>query len=210
MFPPPTVWNYLCTGTLPTPNVRHSLRSRGSGLHDGRCPSAWQDPRGTRQAPGERTPAYGGGRYDTKQREVPLLTTSGEVPRSIHQPDGVHPDQGKVRAIQEFKIPQNVADIRRFLGMCNHLSKFAPNLADKTQPLRELLNKRNEWVWGEPQRAAFKEVKEILMTSPVLALFDQKRETVVSAAHLPMDWVQFSCRDSQMVSSSPSPTFLDL
>ena len=65
--------------------------------------------------------------------------------------DGVHPDQGKVRAIQEFKIPHNVADIRRFLGMFNHLSKFAPNLADKTQPLHELLNKRNEWVWGEPQ-----------------------------------------------------------
>jgi hypothetical protein len=58
--------------------------------------------------------------------------------------------------------------------MCNHLSKFAPNLADKTKPLHELLNKRNQWVWGEPQRVAFKEEKEILTTSPVLALFDQQ------------------------------------
>ena len=66
--------------------------------------------------------------------------------------EGIHPDNGKVRAIQEFRIPQNVGEIRRFLGMCNHLSKFAPNLADKTKPLRELLNKRDQWVWGEPQR----------------------------------------------------------
>ena len=36
-------------------------------------------------------------------------------------------------------------------------------------------------MWGEPQRVAFKEVKEILTTSPVLALFDPQRETVVSA-----------------------------
>ena len=27
--------------------------------------------------------------------------------------DGVHPDPGKVQAIQEFKIPQNVGDVRR-------------------------------------------------------------------------------------------------
>ena len=95
--------------------------------------------------------------------------------------DGVHPDPDKVRAIREFNQPKNVGDIRRFLGMCNHLSKFSPNLAEQTKPLRELLNKRNHWVWGQPQQTAFNYVKEALVTSPVLSLFDQTRETVVSA-----------------------------
>ena len=95
--------------------------------------------------------------------------------------DGVHPDPDKVRAIQEFYQPKNVSDVRRFLGMCNHLSKFSPNLAEKTKPLRELLNKKNHWVWEQPQRTAFKEVKDALITSPILSLFDQTRETVVSA-----------------------------
>ena len=49
--------------------------------------------------------------------------------------DGVHPDSGKVQAIQEFRRPKNIGDIRRFLGMCNHLAKFAPNLAEVTKPL---------------------------------------------------------------------------
>ena len=84
--------------------------------------------------------------------------------------DGVHPDSEKVQAIQKFQTPRNVGDIRRFLGMCNHLSKFTPNLAEKTKPLRELLNKRSQWMWGQPQQTAFEEVKKILMTSPILAL----------------------------------------
>ena len=95
--------------------------------------------------------------------------------------DGIHPDPDKVRAIQEVQPPKTVSDIRRFLVMCNHLSKFAPNLAEKTKPLRELLNKHNQWTWEEPQRKAFAEVKQALVTSPVLSLFDQNRETVVSA-----------------------------
>ena len=65
--------------------------------------------------------------------------------------------------------------------MVNHLSKFAPNLAERTKPLRELLNKKNHWVWGEPQREAFQEIKQALISSPVLALFEPSCETVVSA-----------------------------
>ena len=95
--------------------------------------------------------------------------------------DGIRPDPDKVRAIREVQPPRNVSDVRRFLGMSNHLSKFAPNLAEKTKPLRELLNKSNQWVWGLPQQTAFTEIKQALETSPVLSLFDQSRETVVSA-----------------------------
>ena len=48
---------------------------------------------------------------------------------------GIRPDPGKVAAIKTMTMPSNVAELRRFLGMINHLSKFAPNLADKTKPL---------------------------------------------------------------------------
>ena len=66
--------------------------------------------------------------------------------------------------------------------MANHLAKFSPNLADKTRPLRDLLSKKNQWNWGEPQRKAFQEVKEALSCSPVLALFNPKKEIVSSDA----------------------------
>ena len=93
--------------------------------------------------------------------------------------NGIRPDPDKIVAIQDVPTPGNVGDLRRFLGMVNHLSKFSPNLAQKTTPLRELLNKKNEWVWGEPQRQAFEDVKEALVMSPVLSLFDQNCDTIV-------------------------------
>ena len=94
---------------------------------------------------------------------------------------GVRPDPDKVIAIQEVQPLENVADVRRFLGMANQMSKFAPRLAEITKPLRDLLIKDNHWTWGEPQQRAMDKVKEILVTSPILALFDVNLETILSA-----------------------------
>ena len=44
-----------------------------------------------------------------------------------------------------------------------------------------MLVKNNRWVWGEAQQTSFKEVKYILTSTPVLALFNLRAETVVSA-----------------------------
>ena len=95
--------------------------------------------------------------------------------------NGIHPDPDKIAAIQDVPTPGDVGDLRRFLGMVNHLSKFLPKLAEKTTLLRELLNKKNEWVWGKPKRQAFEDVKQALFVSPVLSLFDQNSDTIVSA-----------------------------
>ena len=50
---------------------------------------------------------------------------------------------------------------------------------EKKKPLQELLNK-NHWVRGELQREAF-QIKQALVSSPFLTLFDPNCETVVSA-----------------------------
>ena len=77
--------------------------------------------------------------------------------------------------------PKDVGDIRRFLGMANQLGKFIPNLLTVTQPLRHLLQKKNQWTWGPSQQRAFDLVKDELSKTPVLALYDPNRETMVSA-----------------------------
>ena len=97
--------------------------------------------------------------------------------------NGICPDPDKIAAIQDVPTPGNVGDFRCFLGMANHLSKFLPNLAEKTTPRREFLNKKNEWVWGEPQCQAFEDVKQALVVSPVLSLFDQNRDTIIVSAN---------------------------
>ena len=94
---------------------------------------------------------------------------------------GVHPDPNKVKAIAEMEPPQNIGELRRFLGMVNQQSKFAPALAEKTKPLRDLLSRKNDWFWGDTQNEAFNHIKKILTAEPVLAFYNPKAETVITA-----------------------------
>ena len=95
--------------------------------------------------------------------------------------DGIRADPSKVRAIKQMQQPKDVGDIGRFLGLANKLGKFIPNLSRVTQPLRDLLQKKNQWTWGPSQQRAFDLVKDELSKTPVLALYDPNRETTVSA-----------------------------
>ena len=67
------------------------------------------------------------------------------------------------------------------MGMINQLGKLSSNLAELTQPLHELLNKKNEWVWGEAQDEAFAKVKSELTKPTVLSLFDVNADLKLSA-----------------------------
>ncbi len=46
--------------------------------------------------------------------------------------DGIRTDPDKMAAIKDMSPPTTVTEVRRFLGMANQLSKFSPNLADRT------------------------------------------------------------------------------
>ncbi|XP_064468672.1 uncharacterized protein K02A2.6-like [Ornithodoros turicata] len=48
--------------------------------------------------------------------------------------EGIHPDDTKVKAIQDMKPPTSLAELKSFLGMVNYLGKFIPHLADVLQP----------------------------------------------------------------------------
>ena len=55
--------------------------------------------------------------------------------------EGTVVDSAEVETITNPPRPTNVLELRRLLGMVNHTGKFAPNLADTTKPLRDLLEK---------------------------------------------------------------------
>ena len=95
--------------------------------------------------------------------------------------DGIQADPEKTQAIREMEVPQSVTEMRRFLGMVNQLGKFSPRIANLTQPLRELLSTKREWMWGPGQEQAFKEIKEELSKPTILVLYDPEAELKVSA-----------------------------
>jgi hypothetical protein len=95
--------------------------------------------------------------------------------------DGVKADPEKVRVIQELPEPTNITELRSFLGMVNQLGKFLPDLSAITEPLRSLLSTKKTWHWDQTQSQAFAKVKDLVSVTPVLALYDPKRQTKVSA-----------------------------
>ena len=85
--------------------------------------------------------------------------------------EGVEADPEKVRAIREMGPPSNRKELKRFLGMVGYLGKFSARLSELHGPLRALLGKENDWVWGIAQRKAFDEIKEEITSAPVLTSF---------------------------------------
>lgn len=94
---------------------------------------------------------------------------------------GIRKDPNKLKAILNLCEPQDITELRRFLGMANQLMKFCCNMAERTKPLRDLLKKDVGWCWGPAQEAAFRDVKEELVSDRVLAIYNPERETVISA-----------------------------
>ena len=94
---------------------------------------------------------------------------------------GVSSDPDKIRAIIEMEEPKNLKELWRFMGMANQLGKFSPNLAEYSQPLRELLSPKKSWVWGPAQVESFRKVKEELTKPTVLALYNPNAKTKIRA-----------------------------
>ena len=98
---------------------------------------------------------------------------------NIVSSNGISPDPEKVKAIADLPAPRNISQTRSFLGMVNQLSKFTDHLADKTKPIRDLLSEKNFWSWGQAQDKAFKQIKQCLISPPVLALYDTNKKTKI-------------------------------
>ncbi|RXN12418.1 Retrovirus-related Pol poly from transposon opus [Labeo rohita] len=86
---------------------------------------------------------------------------------------GIEPDPNNVKAILQMPEPTQVEDVRRLMGMANYLSKFMPQMATITMPLKDLLREKNEWVWGEPQQTAFKKLKSGLSSPKCITIWNR-------------------------------------
>ena len=107
-----------------------------------------------------------------RETEVPFI---GHVTTA----KGLCVDPAKVQAIMEMPAPNDKAGVQRLLGMVQYLSKFLPNLAELTKPLRDLTRKEVEWTRGPPQASAFTAVKAAVSSTPVLRYYNLSEEVTL-------------------------------
>ena len=88
----------------------------------------------------------------SQQRQVQIFTERNEILRT-------HPFPGrstlKIAAVVNMEEPVIMKELRCSLGMVNQVSNFMPHLAEMAKPLRDLLLKKNWWMWGHAQKVAF-------------------------------------------------------
>ena len=94
--------------------------------------------------------------------------------------EGLQPTESKVRAVAEAPEPQQVDELRSFLGLVKYYGKFLPSLASTAASLHRLLQRKAHWVWGKDQSTAFKEVKKLLQSADLLVHFDPQKQLVLA------------------------------
>lgn len=89
----------------------------------------------------------------------------------------VAPAHHNLDAIKNYPIPKNFKDIQSFLGLTSYFRRFIKNFALLAKPLYELLKKNVTFKFGEQELESFDTLKNLLISEPVLAIYDPKAET---------------------------------
>lgn len=90
---------------------------------------------------------------------------------------GIKADDSGLRAIMDFPIPTNVHSVRSFLGLASYFRRFVKDFSIVAKPLADLTKKDTMFVFGPEQLKTFELLKEKLIQSPILAIFNPVDET---------------------------------
>lgn len=98
----------------------------------------------------------------------------------IITPDGVKPNPDKIRAIQNFPIPNTPKEIKSFLGLLGYYRRFIKDFAKITKPLTSCLKKNAKIIHDAKFLDSFETCKKILCNDPVLQYPDFSKPFILT------------------------------
>ena len=94
----------------------------------------------------------------------------------------VNPD--KVASILSWPSPENLTELRGFIGICSYYRSFCENFSSVIEPLTEMLRKEVPIVPNEQRVAAFNKLKAMPTSPPVLAMPREHMSMHISYAYI--------------------------
>ena len=98
---------------------------------------------------------------------------------------GIHPTNDKVLAIQNARAPQNVQELRSYLGLIHYYHNFLQNTSSLLAPLHELTRLDTKWNWSAIHQDVFERSKALVSSSTVLVHYNPRLPIVVSSDSSP-------------------------
>jgi hypothetical protein len=92
---------------------------------------------------------------------------------------GIQPDPDKIDKIKNYPRPKTVSEIRRFVGLTSYYRRFIENFSKIGKPLFDLTKINQPYEWTELQEKAFQDLKEKLITAPILIYPDFNKEFIL-------------------------------
>ena len=92
---------------------------------------------------------------------------------------GIATDPQKAVAIKDWPTPNNVRDVRSFLGLANYYRRFVAHFSSVAAPLTALTGSLIKWLWGPEEQKAFDALKTALITAPILSAPDPNKSFII-------------------------------
>ncbi|PNX96217.1 hypothetical protein L195_g019419 [Trifolium pratense] len=105
-----------------------------------------------------------------------FMMTEGIVLGHKISSKGIEVDKAKVEVIEKLPPPVNVKGIRSFLGHAGFYRRFIKDFSKIAKPLSNLLNKDKSFNFDDECLSAFNNLKEKLITAPIIIAPDWKLE----------------------------------
>ena len=84
--------------------------------------------------------------------------------------DEITVDPNKIEAVINWDRPTNVSEVRSFMGLAGYYSRFVEGFSHIAAPLTQLTRKNVKFKWKEECEKSFQELKQRLVTAPVLTI----------------------------------------
>ena len=87
--------------------------------------------------------------------------------------------QLRLKLLLNRERPKTPTEVRSFMGLAGYYQRFVQDFSKIATPLTKLTRKNEKFEWNDKCEANFQELRQRLVTAPVLALPDDKGDFVI-------------------------------